>query len=517
MDPPQDPEERERMQRQFEEHASTFNVHLKFPANVTSSDANKPLRTSTDLIQIRLLEAGISYEEPQPVAYAAERLSRFVNKMQQTGCFETVKVEIDQATDQLLESPDSTGPHQSLNVLLKEKNWYRLYVGGGLRNDMQGESGQGGNLLAKTQFETTGGLTNITGHLDTTALQYTVDATSNSRWDFQHVRPLDSIAPELLQYYMDAGNYSLGIYAALDSLDYEWTRSYKERQRKLSMRISNHGQIRNPEMAPETYVGLEWSWLFRDILPRRHSSLPYALDASPEIAKQSGPSEKNSISLEYRTNGEYCDSKFNPTQGLDHYSMIELAGPPGDVGFIKAQGGVSAHLPILPRFLSLHGSIQAGLLHSLTFGGACQPATVSDRFHVGGPLQLRGFTPAGIGPRTKTGSDTAPQGDSLGGEFFYTATVAASMTTQSLDKYGIRFMAFGNLGSLTGSPLASRMSGAAAPSWMAVAKSTRASAGLGVTAGLPMGRVEATYAWPLRYGPRDVRRNVQFGLGFSFG
>lgn len=519
MASPNSKEEAERMQRNFEHHASEFNVNLKFPANVTSSDKQKkPLRTKTDLIQIRLLEAGVSYEEPLPVAKAAERLSRFVTNMEQTGCFETVKVEIDQmepataaAAAEESQSPN-TFPTQELNVILKEKNWYRLYVGGGIRNDMQAESGQGGSLLAKTQFETTGGLTNLTGHLDITALQYTVDATSNSRWDFQHIRPLDSVVPDLVEYFMDAGKCSLGVYAALDSLDYEWTRSYKERQRKLSMRVSNHGQVRNPEMANDAYMGCEWSWLFRDILPRRHATMPYALDSSPEIASQSGPSEKNSLTVEYRTNGIYCDNKFNPTNGIDYYSKVEVAGPPGDVGFVKAQGGGSLHVPILPQYLScsLHGVFHTGIMQSMDFGGACKPATVADRFYVGGPMQLRGFTPAGIGPRAKTGSTTAPQGDALGGEFFYTAMVAASMTTENLAKYGVRFMAFGNLGSLTGSI-------ASIPSWAAVANSSRASVGLGVTAGLPMGRVEATYAWPLRFGPRDVRKNLQFGLGFSFG
>ena len=278
------------------------------------------------------------------------------------------------------------------------------------------------------------------------------------------------------------------------------------------MRVSNHGQVRNPEMANDAYTGCEWSWLFRDILPRRHATLPYALDASPEIAAQSGPSEKNSLAFEHRTNGTYCDNKFNPAEGIDYYSKVEIAGPPGDVGFVKAQGGGSIHIPILPRYLScsLHGSFHTGILQSLSFGGACKPATVSDRFHVGGPMQLRGFSAAGIGPRAKSGSTTAPQGDALGGEFFYTTMMAASMTTKNLDKYGVRFMAFGNMGSLTGSI-------ASAPSWLAIAKSSRASVGLGVSAGLPMGRVEATYAWPLRFGPRDVRKNVQFGLGFSFG
>lgn len=525
------PEEQQKLQQEFERHAYEFPVNLKFPANIVPKDASKSLRTNNDLIQIRLLEAGVTYEDPQPVAHTVEKLGKFVNNLEQSGCFESVHVQIEQVSPPEEQDNDESSsskpqrrqpqqqnkqqPTQELNVILNEKKWYRLYVGGGIRNDMQGDLGiqDGYNLLAKTQFETSAGLNNVTGHLDTTALQYTLDATSNSRWDFRHDRPLDSVAPTILQYYLDnVGQYSLGFHAVLDTLDYEWTRSYKERQRKVSLRLSNLGQLQNPEMAPSSYIGCEWSWMFRDLIPRRHGTLPFALDTSPEVASQSGPSEKNSITVEVRSNGTYCDSKFNPTAGIDYYSKLEIAGPPGDVGFAKAQGGGCLHIPLFPSVLScsLHGSFHTGVLESFSFGGACRPASISDRFFVGGPLQLRGFSPAGIGPRAQKGSETCPQGDALGGDFFYTATLATSMTTDYLAKYGIRFLAFGNTGTLVGSI-------ASAPTWTSIAKSSRASVGLGASVALPMGRFEATYAWPLRFGPRDVRKNVQFGIGFNFG
>jgi outer membrane protein assembly factor BamA len=49
-----------------------------------------------------------------------------------------------------------------------------------------------------------------------------------------------------------------------------------------------------------------------------------------------------------------------------------------------------------------------------------------------------------------------------------------------------------------------------------VLRSTRASAGVGVsTSALGPVRLELTYAVPLRYGPRDVRRAFQFGMGLN--
>lgn len=254
---------------------------------------------------------------------------------------------------------------------------------------------------------------------------------------------------------------------------------------------------------------MDWSLLFRDLIPRRHATLPYAMDASPEITSQSGPSLKHSIAYEYRTNGRVCDHWLNPTYGIDVHGKVEVAGPPGDVGFVKLQGGASLHVP-LPGPWAFHGAFQAGILQSLSFGGLCGPAGVSDRFFLGGPMQFRGFVPAGIGPRAKTGGASVPGGDALGGDFFYTASAAASVPFPAfsfLRDNSVRCFSFatvGTLSGLNGVPLVS------------IVRSTRASVGGGICAATPMGRLEATYSIPLRYSPRDARKSVQIGLGFTF-
>jgi Omp85 superfamily domain len=527
------------VQQAFARHTLDFPVQLNFPAKLVSAnddDTKKQLRTDSTFLQYRLLEAGLPFvgsgeECPQTLQQTVQKLEKVVHQLQHSGCYDSVNVEIDRSSGEdltsgaaILDLHDHDHDHghdgpratQQLNIHLKEKNWYRLYVGGGIRNDLKsdtlGGAGGGGfveTLRSQTQFETTAGLNNLTGCLDTTSLQYSVDATSQSRWDFHHVRPLDAFS--FTKALPNISSYSISLRGALDTLDYEWTRSYKERQRRVAIRLSN-SLAHNAEMADQPYYGLEWSWLFRDILPRRHPTLPYALDASPEICHQAGPSEKHALTWEYRTNGAFCDSKLNPSQGIDWYTKLELAGPPGDVGFAKTQLGGALHTRIINAAslsCSLHTSFHIGFLEAMAFGGSCpKPPTVSDRFFVGGPLQLRGFSSAGIGPRATKGSTTAPQGDALGGEFFYTATLAASMTTASLDAYNIRLFGFGNVGTLAGSLKSN---------WRTIAQSSRASVGIGATVALPMGRIEATYSKPLRYGPRDARQPLQFGLGFSFG
>jgi len=497
------------MQEDFSKYVQSFTMNLPFPAKVSSASTNeKPLRTNKDLVQFRLLESGVLFDDLQQVEQVTETVTEFIKNMNQTGCYNAVQVK--------LEDQDDDGKSK-LHVVLNEKNWYRIYVGGGFKQDGIYNSTGSDGLLPKVQFESSATLLNLSGHLDKTSLSYTVDQTSSASLTLSHDRPLYSLFAEDSPLYetilaMDRGSqFNFNCRAVMDTVDHEWTRSYMEFQRLLSMRISNTAGSM-AEMVEGGYAGLDWSLCFRDVIPRRHKSLPYQCDASPEIVSQSGPSTKNSLTWEYRTNGCYTDNRFNPTIGADFHSKIEVAGPPGDVGFVKAEGGVAGHLPLIGGGgLSLHASAASGILQPLTFGGICGPPTVSDRFFVGGPFQLRGFLPAGIGPRAKTGGASAPGGDALGGDIFYTATLAASVpfpTISFLKGTDLRLFGFANVGTLT--PMTtSTVSN--------VLQSTRASVGGGVCMGSSFGRVEATYAVPLRIGPRDARKAVQFGLGFSFG
>lgn len=510
-------QERARQQHhlQWTEFVNQYAVNLLFPANVVSKDSKKKIKSNKDLINARLLENGILFEDLQNLPQLQSGVAKVVENLVRTGCFQSVQLEVDKAKE-----GTSEYPHQ-LNVILDEKNWYSLYVGGGFKHegigDESGMMNMNGAKFPKAQFETSATLLNLTGYLDQSILRYTVDQTSTSTLLLSHERPLYSWLGDetpLGAYLLalpEGSQYSLGIRANLDTLDYDWTRSYKEYQRCLTCRVDNTGRVQRTEMAPGYYWGLDWTLTQRDVVPRKHPTLPYAADASQEIVALSGTSLTHSLTWEVRTNGDYCDSRFQPSMGWDAYSKIQVAGPPGDVGFAKAQGGVAVHIPVFGKRLAVHGSCSGGVLQDLSYNGLCiSPPTISDRFFVGGPMQLRGFLPAGIGPRSKSGGSTSPGGDALGGSLYYTATVAASVAPGGLlADYGVRLFSFANAGTLVGKHEGIPMK--------TILNSTRTAVGAGISAATPMGRLEATYAWPLRYGPRDVRRNLQFGFGFHFG
>jgi len=354
-------------------------------------------------------------------------------------------------------------------------------------------------------------LLNLKGCTDKTRVSYEVDQACSSTVSLTHDAPLYSFFGKnsLIQNSILLSSGGSKTHACLrltmDTLDFEHTRSYKELQRLLSFRMSNVGNIPRPEMANGPWNSLDWSLVWRDIMPRRLSKSPFACDASPDIVAQTGPSVKHSLMYDYRLN--------NRLDGLDVSLSAELAGPPGDVGFAKCEGAASYNLPLFPATLGalLHVSFHSGLVKAISFGGLCKESTcISDRFFVGGPLQLRGFQQSGIGPRAEIGGSLTPQGDSLGGEIFYTSTVACSIPfpfNRSLRDAGFRCMCFGNVGTLSG--------------WgvpmIPLIRSTRASVGAGITLTTTMGKMEATYSFPLRYGPRDIRQQAQFGFGFVFG
>ena len=516
-------------QNQFMGFVQRYGLNILFPARVVSKkkgdDGKKlPVRTDKDLINARLLENGILFEDIQSLPEIQEGVAKSVENLMRTGAFNTVQIEIDTNKDN--NNPDgqpNEGSHpHSLNVILDEKKWYSLYIGGGVKHEGMEEAMNSSTKLPKAQFETNVTLSNLTGFLDRSFLQYTLDQAANTKILLSHERPLyswfpeDSAAGQSILALEKGSQYSLGLKAYIDTVDFESSRSYQEFQRMLSWRLDNTGNVGRADMAPVTepgsvYWGLDWTLGIRDIVPRKHPELPYACDASPEVVVQSGPSLIHSLRWEARTNGGSTDDKFQPTIGADGFCLAELAGPPGDVGYAKAQGGGSIHIPLggeIDEFgnysnnnptsfldrVSLHASCSGGVLQPISYNGLCQAPTISDRFFVGGPMQLRGFLPAGIGPRSKTGGSTSPGGDAMGGNLYYTANLSASVLppNQILAEYGVRLFAFANAGTLVGlSPLNNyqykSLENRQPITWKQVVQSTRTSVGVGLSAGTPMG------------------------------
>jgi hypothetical protein len=549
------------------EFVSNYKLQLAFPAivlaaaaatttdddtntatthNTTQQQLRPLLRTNNELVQLRLLEAGVEFESPVTLGETAERLHHFCQDLEKTGCFHRVAVEIgDATTDQITTknnngtNPPAGAPQNNLKVILEEKDWYRLHLGGGVKAqdllngaEIVESSSHNGPLPIAAEFEASAGLRNLSGCLDQSSLAYRLDTHGMTSWTLSHERPfytfLPSIWRDVVLTSVNGSQYSLSAKASLDTLDYEYSRSYREYHRHLMVQLCNQHSLPDSPMAkamiPNWFTSLSWSLLLRDIVPRQQVASPWLSAASPSILQQAGPSLKHSISALVRTNGAFVQNgePLNPTDGWQAYAEGELALPPGDVHFGKIQAGAALHVPV-NSMLSLHWIGQTGWLRHMTWatpttevGRKSSQPTVSDRFHMGGPLQLPGFLPAGIGPRdTRTGTDSlTPGGDSMGGDLYYRTTLQASVPALRFlvpDGRAFGFVSAGTCvqqGSL--SSLANPVT--------AFLGSTRASMGVGfATTALAGSRLEMTYAWPLRFSPVDVRRNFQVGIGVSIG
>ena len=232
-------------------------------------------------------------------------------------------------------------------------------------------------------------------------------------------------------------------------------------------------------------------------------------DASLFIALQSGThltSEIGQVLLYDRR-----DNRLEPTGG--YYASIgnDFAGAGFGVHFIRNKINVGYYYSIWPEWVfSVTG--EAGDV----FGWGGQPVLLQDRFFVGGD-NLRGFAPAGIGPR-----DTI-SGDSLGGNKYYVGSVSLDVPLGLPKELGIRGRVFTDFGSLWSNdqknliltPAQLVTTGGIAPQ-VADSPAIRVSAGIGVSWKSPVGPVRIDLALPIKREPFDKSQffHVSFGTRF---
>ena len=208
----------------------------------------------------------------------------------------------------------------------------------------------------------------------------------------------------------------------------------------------------------------------------------------------------------------------------------EIAGLVGDVKFVKAEVEGQKHMAAGPEmfgFPILNFSLSYHLGTVKSYGSdQNRPARISDRFFLGGPMNVRGFNHKGIGPRASPLDGGVVQGDALGGDVSYRGTASMGFPVPlplfavsdkllgNLDQMGdirsdlctgfiiclflqalgLRGQVFANDGNLT---TWDRLLDE--KKWMKnLADDTRVSVGLGLVWGTRIGRLEANYSWILK-------------------
>jgi len=250
------------------------------------------------------------------------------------------------------------------------------------------------------------------------------------------------------------------------------------------------------------------------------ASLPIRI----ELAKGAYLTSLVGYGLAYST----LDNNKLPTSGLYVGFGQDFAGVGGDVAYLRTTVDMRAYYEIVSDLVSmLH--LQAGDMIGLRNGGQVR---LLDDFKMG-PNLVRGFQPAGIGPR-----DTTPgaNGDALGGTMYWGASVELQYPMYFLPKdSGIRGTVFLDSGSVWGykgetqNPATGEINGVITPTIGTMTSfscqcglqfvdtpAVRASAGASIIWDSPFGPLRFDFAYPLLKQPYDRTQFFSFGGGTKF-
>jgi outer membrane protein insertion porin family len=232
-------------------------------------------------------------------------------------------------------------------------------------------------------------------------------------------------------------------------------------------------------------------------------------DASLFIQLQAGTHTTSSVGqvLLY----DRRDNRLEPTSG--YYASLgnDLAGAGFGVHYIRNKLNAGYYYSVAPEWvLSVTG--EAGDI----FGWNRDKVFLQDRFFVGGD-NLRGFAPAGIGPRDTISSDA------LGGNKYYLGSVALSVPLGLPKELGITGRVFSDFGTLFSNdqknlvltPAQLAGNGGLQPVIQDSA-AVRASAGVGVSWKSPVGPIRLDLAYPIKKESFDKTQffHVSFGTRF---
>src|SRR5262249_350394 len=136
------------------------------------------------------------------------------------------------------------------------------------------------------------------------------------------------------------------------------------------------------------------------------------------------------------------DSRRSPTEGISAEYKQDIAGLGGDVNFIRTSEDARYDRP------STRHATRAARVQSAPptpWGGKDVP--LLNRFF-GGPTLVRGFAPAGIGPRDLTPGSTH---DNIGGTAFWGTSAEAQTAIPYLPSdFALKFAVFADAGSVWG-------------------------------------------------------------------
>jgi outer membrane protein insertion porin family len=212
-------------------------------------------------------------------------------------------------------------------------------------------------------------------------------------------------------------------------------------------------------------------------------------------------------SLGYTIAYSTLDNNRNPTSGLYAEFKQDFAGLGGDVNFIRSQAEARTYYEVFADVIAVL-RLQAG--HITSWGG--RELRMLDHFQLG-PTLVRGFAPAGLGPRDVSTLNQDP----LGGSMFWGASIEAQTPFHFIPKeVGIKGAIFADAGSLWNyrGPTSWNVTGETITPMDTSA--VRASVGVGLIWNSPFGPLRFDYSVPVLKEGYDRVQQFRFGGGTKF-
>jgi outer membrane protein insertion porin family len=206
------------------------------------------------------------------------------------------------------------------------------------------------------------------------------------------------------------------------------------------------------------------------------------------------------------------DNRIDPTSGYYVSVGNDFAGVGFGVNYVRNKITAGYYYPVAPGWVaSVSG--EAGDI----FGWGGQQVLIQDRFFVGGD-NLRGFAPAGIGPR-----DSVSQ-DALGGDKYWVGSVAESVPLGLPKELGLTGRVFTDFGTLWGNDQKNLV---LTPAQLAAQPggqqpqiidnpAIRLSAGVGLSWASPVGPVRVDLALPILRQSFDKTQFFRISFGTKF-
>jgi outer membrane protein insertion porin family len=214
-------------------------------------------------------------------------------------------------------------------------------------------------------------------------------------------------------------------------------------------------------------------------------------EASLAVRRELASGPVNVSMLGYTVSYNTLDNNRMPTSGLYAELKQDFAGVGGDVNFIRTQAEARTYYEVFNDIVSVF-KVQGGHLA----GWGDKDLRMLDHF-IMGPNLVRGFSPAGLGPRDLTPGTT---NDALGGTLYWGASVEAQTPLYFLPKdIGIKLAVFADAGSVWDyqGPTSWNVTGETLQVGLNSPSLIRSSVGVGLLWDSPLGPLRFDLAYPI--------------------